>query len=205
MVLITNYSSYWGGESKPTFTSLGGLTLYGKPSRGVPQENDLQLVGFPYQFTSFQWIFAQEPLGWCMVFFWSTPLASGSEIPPQQDLPCEALDDPTTVWRNIKHQTQRSPLSTPATEWWSYTNSWWMWCLPFKWQASFWVNLIDLIQNMYHVYHQWMEQKHGNVWEQYNGTTWWLIPLRSGLVHPSYKWINPTKIPFITGVIYNPL
>ena len=25
--------------------------------------------------------------------------------------------------------------------------------------------------------------------------------LVSGLVHPSYKWINPTKIPFITGVI----
>ena len=33
-------------------------------------------------------------------------------------------------------------------------------------------------------------------------TTWWLIPrIVSGLVHPSYKWINPTKIPFITGVI----
>jgi hypothetical protein len=25
--------------------------------------------------------------------------------------------------------------------------------------------------------------------------------LVSGLVHPSYKWINPTKIPFITEVI----
>jgi len=42
--------------------------------------------------------------------------ASGSGIPPQQDLQCEALDDPTTIWTNIKHQTQRSPLSTPATE-----------------------------------------------------------------------------------------
>ena len=32
--------------------------------------------------------------------------------------------------------------------------------------------------------------------------TWWLIPrIVSGLVHPNYKWINPTKIPFITGVI----
>ena len=31
--------------------------------------------------------------------------ASGSGIPPQQDLQCEALDDPTTIWTNIKHQT----------------------------------------------------------------------------------------------------
>ena len=31
---------------------------------------------------------------------------------------------------------------------------------------------------------------------QHIPTTWWLIPrLVSGLVHPSYKWINPTKIP----------
>ena len=28
------------------------------------------------------------------------------------------------------------------------------------------------------------------------GATWWLIPrIVSGLFHPSYKWINPTKIP----------
>ena len=32
--------------------------------------------------------------------------------------------------------------------------------------------------------------------------TWWLTSLLvSGLVHHNYKWINTTKIPFITGVI----
>ena len=36
----------------------------------------------------------------------------------------------------------------------------------------------------------------------YDNDTWWFIPrIVSGLVHPNYKWINPTKIPFITGVI----
>ena len=25
--------------------------------------------------------------------------------------------------------------------------------------------------------------------------TWWFIPLSKWVVHPSYKWINPTKIP----------
>ena len=53
MVLIT--TSYWG-ESKPTNINWGASHCM-ESQWGNPQENDLQLVGFPYQFTSFQWIF----------------------------------------------------------------------------------------------------------------------------------------------------
>ena len=36
--------------------------------------------------------------------------------------------------------------------------------------------------------------------------TWWLIPLLvSGLVHPSYKWINPSYISHVNHWGYNPL
>ena len=40
----------------------------------------------------------------------------------------------------------------------------------------------------------------------FNIYTWWLIPrIVSGLVHPSYKWINPTYPIYIYNWGYNPL
>ena len=42
----------------------------------------------------------------------------------------------------------------------------------------------------------WMGQRNPTESPVENGGTWWLIPrIVSGLVHPNYKWINPTKIP----------